>query len=75
MLNIHTAAWQTTDTPRPTLVGRGATNAETAMSVRKLAYLDLGLVRSLLSLGTSRERICSALNLTGDEFDYVRSLV
>ena len=44
MLNIHTAAWQTTDTPRPTLVGRGATTAETAMSVRKLAYLDIGLV-------------------------------
>lgn len=75
MLNNNTALWQTTNSTTPFLITNGTTAEETAMSLRKLAYLDLGLFRSLRSLGTPRDRICTTLNLTGDEYDYICSLV
>jgi len=40
-----------------------------------LANLDVGLFKALLNLGTSRERICSALCLSYAEFDYISTLI
>jgi hypothetical protein len=40
----------------------------------KLAYLDFGLFKSLCKLGVSRERICSALCISYEDFDYLREL-
>lgn len=39
-----------------------------------LATLDFGLFNSLRRLGTSRERICSALCLSYSDFDYISAL-
>jgi hypothetical protein len=39
-----------------------------------LAKLDLGLFRTLRKLGTSKERICSALCLSYAEYDFVAHL-
>ncbi|MEH6517200.1 MAG: hypothetical protein V7742_10970 [Halioglobus sp.] len=39
-----------------------------------LAYLNFGLFKSLCKLGVSRERICSALTISYDEFDYICKL-
>lgn len=39
-----------------------------------LAYLDFGLFKSLRRLGVSRERICSALTISYDDFDYLCKL-
>ena len=39
-----------------------------------LAYLNFGLFKSLRKLGVSRERICSALNISYDDFDYLCKL-
>ena len=45
------------------------------ISALKLADLNLELLSSLCALGTSRERICHALQLDEQEFEYVRSMV
>ena len=39
-----------------------------------LAYLDFGLFKSLCKLGVSRERICSALTISEEDFDYLCKL-
>ena len=39
-----------------------------------LAYLDFGLFKSLFKLGVSRERICSTLTISYEDFDYLRKL-
>jgi len=44
------------------------------MSAKTLAQLDFGLFRALCKLGTSRERICSALNVSYSDFDYLLQL-
>ena len=44
------------------------------MSAKTLAHLDFGLFRALCKLGTSRERICSALNVSYSDFDYLLQL-
>jgi hypothetical protein len=44
------------------------------MSPQKLARLDLGLLRSLNKLGTSKERICAVLCLSLEEYDYASTL-
>jgi len=36
-----------------------------------LARLDIGLFRYLCNLGTSKQRVCSALCLTHAEYDYI----
>jgi hypothetical protein len=41
---------------------------------KTLAHLDFGLFRTLCRLGTSRERICSALNVSYGDFDYLLQL-
>ena len=40
-----------------------------------LVTLNFGLFRSLYSMGTSREKICSAMLLNDDEFDYIVGLI
>lgn len=40
-----------------------------------LVMLNFCLFRSLYSMGTSRERICSSLLLNDDEFDYIVGLM
>ena len=37
--------------------------------------IDMGLLRCLLKLGKSRERICSALLISGEEFDRISTAV
>ncbi len=49
-------------------------DATAAVSPQKLARLDLGLLRSLNQLGTSRERICAVLSLSAEEYDYISAL-
>ena len=39
-----------------------------------LAYLDFGLFKSLIKLDVSRERVCSALSLSYEDFDYIHML-
>ena len=39
-----------------------------------LAYLNFGTFKSLCKLGVSRERICSALTISYDDFDYLCKL-
>lgn len=39
-----------------------------------LACLDFGLFKSLCKLGVSRERVCSALCISYEDFDYIREL-
>jgi hypothetical protein len=41
----------------------------------KQAYLNFGLFGSLYEMGTSRERICTALLLSVREFDCIRTFV
>ena len=39
-----------------------------------LARLDFGLFQALCRLGTSRERVCAALNISYGDFDYLQAL-
>jgi hypothetical protein len=50
-------------------------NTPDSISALKLADLNLELFSSLCALGTPRERICHALQLDEQEFEYVRSMV
>ena len=47
---------------------------EPRISSLTLAHLNLGVFRQLRKLGTSKQRICTTLNLTPREFDYVSTL-
>jgi hypothetical protein len=40
-----------------------------------LATLDIGLFKCLKNLGTSRQRVCSALCLSYAEYDYISRLL
>ncbi len=42
---------------------------------RVLLSLDIALFRCLRRLGTSRDRICSALLISGAEYDYVDAMI
>ncbi len=44
------------------------------MDPLKLARVNFNLLGSLFSLGTSRERICDTMLLSGEEFDYLVEL-
>ena len=48
--------------------------SQTNIDLLTLAHLDLGLFRTLRKLGTSKERICSALCLSYAEYDFVSAL-
>jgi hypothetical protein len=54
----------------------GGTDADvkSAIDPVTLARLDYGLFLALRRMGTSRERICSALNLSYAEYDYINEL-
>ncbi len=41
---------------------------------RTLAYVNFGLFRELVKLGTSRERICATLSLNNSEYEYLAHL-
>lgn len=45
-----------------------------AVDPMTLARLDIGLLRSLCKLGTSSERICSALCISQADFEYIRNI-
>ena len=49
-------------------------NSGYVMDPQSLAYLNFGLFQTLCKLGTSRERICSALNISYSDFDYLLEL-
>ena len=40
----------------------------------KLAYIDYGLFKSLRNLGVSRERVCSALSIAHEDYEYLYRL-
>ena len=48
--------------------------AESGIDPMTLEELDIGLLRCLQNLGTSRQRICSALCLSYAEYDYILKL-
>ena len=48
--------------------------AKTDIDPVTLARLDYGLFLALRRMGTSKERICSALNLSYAEYDYIDEL-
>lgn len=56
--------------------GPSRTGADPGYTInpQTLIQLDFGLFQSLCRLGTSRERICSALNISYGDFDYLREL-
>jgi hypothetical protein len=56
----------------PALAHAGPTDEDAfTMDPLTLAQLDYGLFRALLRLGTSKQRICSALCLSYAEYDYI----
>ena len=52
---------------QPSIAG----NAPANIDPRFLADVDLGLFHALRRLGTSKERICSAMFLSYAEYDYI----
>ena len=57
------------------LIAAKITCDESGIDPMTLARLDIGLLRCLRNIGTSRQRICSALCLSYAEYDYIsRSL-
>ena len=46
-----------------------------AVDPRVLLSLDVALFRCLRRLGTSRDRICAALLIRNDEYDYVNAMI
>ena len=69
------------DNTRPEPERSGAFNAGaidhngTVIDPMTLATLDIGLFKCLQNLGTSRQRVCSALCLSYAEYDYISRLV
>ena len=57
-----------------TTSGTRAESGGYPVSPRTLVTLDFGLFRALRSLGTSRERICSALRISDSDFEYISEL-
>ncbi len=52
-----------------------AGNEPTSVDPRVLLSLDVALFRCLRRLGTSRDRVCSALLISGAEYDYVDAMI
>ena len=46
-----------------------------AIDPRVLLSLDVALFRCLRRLGTSRDRVCAALLISNDEYDYVNAMI
>jgi hypothetical protein len=53
---------------------QGKPGPETQIDPMTLVRLDYGLFTALRKLGTSKERICSALCLSYAEYDYISRL-
>jgi hypothetical protein len=45
-----------------------------AISALTLAHLNLSVFRQLRKLGTPKQRVCTTLNLTPSEYDFVCTL-
>ena len=60
---------------RPQELESGPLPGNRGIDSMTLATLNFGLFRSLYSMGTSREKICSAMLLSADEFDYIVGLM
>lgn len=75
---MQTNSIQTTSQPK----SKGAQKATVkrsksaghAVNPMTLATLDFGLFRSLYRLGTTRDRICSALSISQTDFEYIRNI-
>ena len=74
MLNTFIIPTVTATLPISETASSDRLNAASVISPQKLARLDLGLLRSLNKLGTSRERICAVLCLSPEEYDYASTL-
>ena len=72
-LSTNTTGMKATVSPG---VIQAATGDDRSSSIDPLtlANLDFGLFRTLRKLGTSRERVCSALCLSYAEYDFVATL-
>lgn len=64
-----------TETGRGTLPPANIAFDETDIDPLILARLDVGLLKCLQNLGTSKQRICSALCLSYSEYDSVLRLM
>ena len=64
-----------TETGRGTLPPANIACDETDTDPLILARLDVGLLKCLQNLGTSKQRICSALCLSYSEYDSVLRLM
>jgi len=58
-----------------TLTAAAISCEENGIDPMTLARLDIGLFICLRNLGTSRQRICSALCLSYAEYDYISILL
>jgi hypothetical protein len=56
------------------LTPAGGKSPTRGVDLKTLAYLNFGLFKQLRKLGTSKERICSALSLSFDDYDYITQL-
>lgn len=74
---------QTMTTPAATKTGytgvasntlRTSAEPDHTINPQKLVTLDFGMFQSLCRLGTSKERICSALNISNADYDYLRAV-
>ena len=50
-------------------------NEPESVEPRVLLSLDVALFRCLRRLGTSRDRVCAALLISNDEYDYVNAMI
>ncbi len=74
-MNIETTTTDANVTFNPVVMQAAAReNPGSSIDPLTLANLDFGLFRTLRKLGTSRERVCSALCLSYAEYDFVATL-
>jgi hypothetical protein len=52
-------------------VHRQAASQSERVDPKVLLSTDMGLFHCLRKLGTSRERVCSALQISNEEYDYI----
>ncbi len=71
-MQVNTQASEGKGAGDPALAHAGPTDEDAfTIDPLTLAHLDYGLFRALLRLGTSKQRICSALCLSYAEYDYI----
>ena len=73
LMTAQTALHATTENPKLLICENGKSWGHSIDPIT-LAYLDFGLFKSLCKRGFSRERICSVLDISYADLDYLRKL-